>query len=88
MKSFFVILLFIGIIWIIIGYINQIQTCPPPQVEYRYIPRTFEEEQTSPAKVSQLFRDMFEKPSPWVAGFRIEYIKPNIYELNKYYIQQ
>lgn len=30
------------------------------QIEYRYVPRTFKEEQAEPIKVSSLFSDMFE----------------------------
>ena len=88
MKSLIVLLSFVGIVAIIIGYINQIKTCPPSKVEYRYIPRTFEDEQNDPVKVTKLFRDMFEEPSVWVAGFRQGYIKPNIFKINRFNISQ
>lgn len=88
MKSIVILLWFIGIIAIVIGYINQIQQCPPPKVEYRYIPRTFEEEQNDPVKITQLFRGMFEQPSPWAAGYRLGYVKPNIFNINKFGISQ
>ena len=35
-------------------------------VEYRYIPRTFTEEQENPTKVSEIFDDMFNKSSPLI----------------------
>lgn len=88
MKSIIVLLSFVGIVALVIGYVNQLQTCPPPRVEYRYIPRTFEDEQNDPVRISKLFNNMFEKPSPWLAGYRMGYIKPNIYNLNKYNISQ
>jgi hypothetical protein len=88
MKSIIVILSFVGIIAIVIGYINQIKQCPPPKVEYRYIPRTFEDEQNDPVKVSKIFRDMFEKPTPWLDGYRLGYIKPNIFKINRFNISQ
>ena len=88
MKSIIVLLTFIGIVAIIIGYINQIAQCPPPKVEYRYIPRTFEDEQNDPVKVSKLFRNMFEEPSVWVQGTRMGYIRPNIFKINRFNISQ
>ena len=39
------------------------ERCPPDQVIYKYVPRTFKEEQEDPVKVSDVFRDMFEKPN-------------------------
>jgi len=88
MKSIIVLLSFIGIVSVIIGYINQIKVCPPPRVEYRYIPRTFEDEQNDPVKVTKLFRNMFEEPTPWIAGQRLGYIKPNIFKINRFNISQ
>ena len=88
MKSIIVLLSFIGIVAIIIGYVNQLKQCPPPKIEYRYIPRSFEDEQNDPVKVSKLFRNMFEMPSPWVAGWRQGYIKPNIFKINRFNISQ
>jgi hypothetical protein len=37
------------------------EKCPPKDVIYKYIPRTFKEEQIDPVKVSEIFKDMFEK---------------------------
>lgn len=88
MKSIIVLLSFIGIVAIVIGYINQIKQCPPPRVEYRYIPRTFEDEQNDPVKVTKLFRNMFEDSTPWVAGTRLGYIRPNIFKINRFNISQ
>jgi len=88
MKSIIVLLLFVGVIFLVIGYINQIKQCPPAKVEYRYIPRSFEDEQNDPVKPSHLFRNMFENPSPWLAGYRLGYIRPNIYQINRFNISQ
>jgi hypothetical protein len=88
MKAIIVLLSFVGIIAIVIGYINQLQTCPPPRVEYRYIPRTFEDEQNDPVRVTKLFRNMFEEPTPWVQGQRLGFIKPNIFKINRFNITQ
>lgn len=81
-------LFFTGILCITVGYINQIKKCPPPQVEYRYIPRTFKQEQDNPVPISLLFRNMFEEPSTWVAGTKI-YGKANANSnINRYFISQ
>jgi hypothetical protein len=88
MRAIIVLLAFIGIIVLVIGYINQLKTCSPPRIVYRYIPRTFEDEQNDPVKVSKVFKDMFEKPSNWLAGYRLGYIRPNIYKINRFNVSQ
>lgn len=62
-------LLYIGILFIAIGYVNQIKKTIPV-IEYRYIPRTFEEEQENPIKVGKEFNSMFEEPDVWSKGFK------------------
>lgn len=88
LKAFVILGLFVGIILIVIGYINQLRKTPPPVVEYRYIPRTFSEEQDDPARVSQIFNTMFSEPDPWTAGYRLGYIKPNVFQINKNFVSQ
>lgn len=88
MRSIVVVSLFLGIIMITIGYINQVKKCPPPETEIRYVPRTFREEQEDPVKPSELFYDMFEKPNPWVAGFDLSSRPQSNREINRYFISQ
>ena len=88
MKSIVVLISFIGILAIVIGYINQIKVNPVPPVEFRYIPRSFEDEQNDPVKVTTLFKNMFEDSSVWVAGFRQGYVRPNIFKINRFNISQ
>jgi hypothetical protein len=71
MNSLVSFLLYISILMIAIGYVNQIKKCEEPKVEYRYIPRTFEQEQDDPVKVSQLFNSMFADQSVWMSGYRL-----------------
>jgi hypothetical protein len=86
MNSIALILLFIGFIFLIIGYMNQIRESPKPVVEYRYIPRTFEEEQKDPPIVTDLFRTMFDGQQPYIYGIGTEPIpkieKSKIYDYN------
>jgi len=58
-RTISLILLFIGVIFITIGYTTQTFTCPPAQIEYRYIPRRIYEEQIYDQDVSQKFDKMF-----------------------------
>jgi hypothetical protein len=65
MKSIVFLLLFIGITFMIIGYVKSNAYCPPPQIQYRYIPRTILDDQINPQPVMAVFADMFDKPTPW-----------------------
>lgn len=66
--------LIIGIFLFIIGLyilyisIKSIVLECPKTIEYRYIPRTFEEEQRDPIRPSVIFKDMFTLQQPFVAG--------------------
>ena len=66
MKSIIILLIMMGVIFITVGYIKTNQMCPPPIVQYRYYPRSFEEEQTNPIPVSAIFGKMFKERSPWI----------------------
>ena len=86
MKSLALLLLIIGLIFLIIGYINQIRESPKPIVEYRYIPRTFEEEQNEPPVLTDLFKKMFDGQQPYMYGIGTEPVpkidKTKIYNFN------
>ena len=43
--------------------------CPPKEIIYKYIPRTFKEEQDNPVPISDMFDSMFKNKSPWVGSF-------------------
>lgn len=86
MKSIIIILTFIGILGIAVGYVNQIQKCPPSKIEYRLIPRTFQQDQDNPVKISELFHTMFAEPTPWIRNVASNPSKNS--EINRYYISQ
>jgi hypothetical protein len=65
MNSFVFLFLLIGIMMMFIGYLKSNQSCPPPIVEYRYIPRSFEDEQVLETPVLSIFGKMFSDVSPW-----------------------
>ena len=61
--------LLISVSLITLGWSKNSQSCPPPIVEYRYVPRTFVEEQENPVSVEDIFSDMFKKGSAWRGYF-------------------
>ena len=64
MKSIVLLIFLIGIILIVIGYTKTTDKCPPPKIEYRFIPRNFYEEQLQPNNITVQFNDMFDKQAP------------------------
>jgi hypothetical protein len=65
MKSFILILLIVGIVLLTVGYTQNYKNCPLPKIEYRYIPRSFYEEQVSSVNLKNLYSDMFNEPDTW-----------------------
>lgn len=73
MKAIAVILLFIGMFLVVQGYYKKTNTCPPPQVQVKYIPRSLYDEQLSDEPstlVSNQFRSLFEDLDPIASGQR------------------
>lgn len=67
MRSIIIFLFCIGIFLIIHSiYEQKFQSLKKNvRVEYRFIPRTFYEEQLNSAPTSSMFKNMFDKESPW-----------------------
>lgn len=82
MKAFLILLLFISAIFIITGLYEQKLAVAEgnTKIEYRFIPRTFYEEQMGDgAAVSDKLGSIFNKESPWfdrTIGPVIEIEKP------------
>lgn len=88
-ESIIMIILFLGVLLITIDIV-RIQaglTEKKPKVIYRYIPRTFEEEQLDPIAVSDVFETMFSQPSPWVTSIR-NYDQRKQERINNYFVSQ
>ena len=58
----------IGIILLSVGYVKSNLQCPPPKIEYRYISKSFEDEQDVQQPILALggMRSMFEDDTPWI----------------------
>ena len=83
------LVIFVGILFISIEIV-KIQSDfykEEPRIIYKYIPRTFEEEQQDPISVSDIFEVMFSQPSPWVSSVRI-YDREKQEKINKYFVTQ
>jgi hypothetical protein len=81
MVGVVILLGIIGFISIIVSISRAYYRCAPSKVEYRYIPRTFKEEQENPIPVYDQFGNMFTESSPWFGSFNI-YDK-NLREIKK-----
>lgn len=66
MRSIVLLFTFIGVICITVGYVKSNMKCPPPIIKYKYVPKTFDNEQRNQIPVTSIFGNMFEKDSPWV----------------------
>jgi hypothetical protein len=64
-KSLSFFLLFAGLLLITVGYVRSETFSSPPRVEFRYVPRTFKEEQDNPVPVMSIFSKMFDNRDPW-----------------------
>ena len=71
----------------IIGYFRNTVNSGQEKIIYRYIPRTFEEEQEDPVAISDIFETMFSQPSPWVGSIRT-YDAKKQEKINKYFVSQ
>lgn len=86
-KAALLIIIFIGIWLITINLVYDSQSPPKPKIEYRYIPRTLEEEQLEPVFVSDIFKTMFSQQSPWI--FSVKNLDRKKQEsVNKFFISQ
>ena len=81
-----IIALVVGLALIVVSWMATNKECPPPRIEYRFIPRSFKEEQDSPVPVSQIFDQMFNQPTVFVQGVLGRTVtKDNV---NQYFVSQ
>ena len=87
-MSIIMILIFvIGIVLITISLTKMYNKCENTKTIYRYVPRTFIEDQENPIPLDDIFYSMFNNPSPYVASVDVTRRREDIGEnLNKYYI--
>lgn len=61
----FLVIMFFGILLVMVGIIENNYKCQP-QIIYRYIPRSFIEEQNEPVYPEDIFKVMFTSQSPFI----------------------
>lgn len=82
-------ILVVSLIFMGIDLIRTYNKCPEDKIIYRYIPRSFIEEQQDPVPLDDIFYDMFNNPTVWVASIDFDRRKKEIgQDLNKYYLSQ
>ena len=86
-RGILIIILYIGIILIVINLTRTKKECPQSQIIYKYIPRTFEEEQNEPVLISDIFKTMFTQQSPWIGSIN-EVDTRKIESINRYFVSQ
>lgn len=76
-----------GIICITINLTKRNAYVPKTKIIYRYIPKTFEDEQANQPFVSDIFKSMFTEQTPWLMSVT-NYDSNKQEAVNKYYISQ
>lgn len=91
LQNLFITLLIIfaimGIVCITINLVMLNIPIPESKIVYRYIPKTFEEEQNEQPFVTDIFKSMFTENSPWINSI-MDYDRRKQTAINKYYISQ
>ncbi len=68
-KKIVALIIVLGLILLIVQLSKLSVVCPPSEIIYRYVPRTFEEENAEPVNVTDIFKTMFSQPGVWEQGF-------------------
>jgi len=76
MNTVLFALLLMGMIFIVVGFIRSQRHCPPAKVEYRFVPRTFIEDQENPVPVTDIFAKMFFESTPWLSHESAKLLPP------------
>jgi hypothetical protein len=70
LKSIILLLAIVGLVMLGVGYVKSNLQCPSNIVEYRYVEKTFNQEQNTPMPIMSIsgMNSMFEDDAPWIAG--------------------
>jgi uncharacterized membrane protein len=81
------ICLICGIVCVTINLVRINYTKPETKIVYRYIPKTFDEQQRESPYVSDLFKTMFTDQTPWIDSV-MNYDRRKQEVVNKYFVSQ
>lgn len=85
-KTVLIVAFIVGMVFVIIDLVKVYSPCPPNQIIYRYLPRTFKEEQENPVPATEIFASMFNDVDPWIAS--LSTMRDRDGNINKYFISQ
>lgn len=85
MMWFIMLLLIFGFVLIILNFNNDCNRCENKVI--RFIPRSLNQELDSPVHVTDVFRDMFYEPSPWLKSTDSYRIRKRE-DINQFFITQ
>lgn len=86
-KFLMILMMFIGVLFIVVSLVKTSDKCPDAKIVYRYVPRTYDEEQNEPVYPSDIFRTMFTQQSPWIRSIEGLDMKKRE-SMNNYFISQ
>jgi hypothetical protein len=88
-KKALIILICVGVVCLVLGISSKSGKDPKTEIVYRYIPRTFDEEQEEPVFVTDIFKTMFSQPGVWEAGLGArEEDQRKVEDINKFFVSQ
>jgi hypothetical protein len=86
-KGLLILCLMIGIILIVIAVVQVNTEQKQEKIVYRYIPRTFDQEQSEPTPVTKIFASMFDAPNAFARSITdYDFRKKEV--PNKFFISQ
>ena len=92
MGLFLTLLVGIGFLFIVIGFVKANRNCPPKKIEFRFLPRTFIEEQNEPVPITSIFAKLFYESSIFINSESSKLLPPaNLQQAirqNKFFISQ
>lgn len=80
-------LIAIGGFCVIVDIMRLNAKCPESKIVYRYVPRTFTQDQDNPLRPFEAFKGMFDNPDPWISGVGVDTSTPRR-SINEYWISQ
>ena len=85
LNGILIIILITAILFVTIDVTKTYNSSPPPQTIYKFIPRSFAENQANPVPLDAIFGKMFNNATPWVASFGKD-IKQH--KINDFFVSQ
>ena len=88
-RELIILIIFAGLLFIAVDLVRVKAGLveKTPDIVYRFVPRTFEEEQMYPVYPSEIFETLFSQPSPWIVTTR-EYDRRKQEDINAYFVTQ